>query len=157
MIGALENDVRIWSIFIFIFVWLMAILKLSIIVWSSFFDGLFAWYGRCTIRRFWLISFDFVEPPSNESAQHRCVSDRISQSVLGLHKHWLPPPCADTLRLNFSQSHIRCFANHSVHLYWVYTRLFRNQIPIHQWFWRTPKGWLPNRHMGISYFVCLWS
>ena len=65
MLDTWENDVRIWSIFISIFVWLMAILKLSVIVRSSVFDGLCAWYGRCTIRRFRLISFDFVELDSD--------------------------------------------------------------------------------------------
>ena len=43
----------------------MAIWKLSVIVLSSVFDGLFALYGRCIIRRFRSISFDFVELDSD--------------------------------------------------------------------------------------------
>jgi len=50
---------------IFIFVWLSAILKLSAIVCSSVFDDLFVWYGRCTTRRFRLISFNFDELDSD--------------------------------------------------------------------------------------------
>ena len=57
--GALKNDMSMCGLFLF-FVWFIVILKISVLDCSSVFDGLFAWYSRCTVRWFWLISFDFL-------------------------------------------------------------------------------------------------